>query len=412
MSEKLLIYGEPVYDRSIRKEEKRYFYPHSKSFNNNDEIEIDINQQDILFSFYESDLYIEGNFTTTGENGEVFITNNMPAFLFDNISYELNGFEIEKVRDPGITTLLKSFLCYNNEEVKTLQVAGFIWPYNEILPSVNEDGNFSFLIPLPHLFGCFHDYQRVLRGQHKFRFVRSRTDNNCFQTVVIDAGGGGVHKKVSFTLKTVAIASKQIYPSDLQKLDLLRGLKQDKPIKVPFRKWDLYELPHLTRGNREIWTVKTSPITERPRFVIIAFQGNRKDNHREDATKLDHMNIVDLKVYINSQSYPYEQMNLDFAKKRYTEIYKMYSEFQSQFYWNRHQCQPLLDYASFKERTMFVIDTSRYNEDDNVPSSTCNLRVEFQSSADFPNKTKAYCLVIHDSVFEYKPLTTVVRHLL
>ena len=53
---------------------------------------------------------------------------------------------------------------------------------------------------------------------------------------------------------------------------------ENNPIIIPFRKWELYELPSLRPSNREIWSTKTLTNLEKPRFVIVAFQVNRKNN--------------------------------------------------------------------------------------------------------------------------------------
>lgn len=184
MSEKLLIFENPNFDNSIVREEIHTYHPPIKSFDNNDEIEITINQQDVLVSMYESALYIEGNIehSSTGK-GITKITNNMGAFLFDYISYELNGIEIDRVRDPGITTLLKAYLSLNENECKALQIAGFIYPLDGDLYTLH-DNSFSLRIPLSYLFGIFNDYRRIIRGRHKLRLVRARADNNCYQVVL------------------------------------------------------------------------------------------------------------------------------------------------------------------------------------------------------------------------------------
>ncbi|KAF0687988.1 Uncharacterized protein FWK35_00031472, partial [Aphis craccivora] len=49
-----------------------------------------------------------------------------------------------------------------------------------------------------------------------------------------------------------------------------------------------------------------------------------------------------------------------------------------------------------------VVDLSRQN--DNIKSSTIDLRVEFETDTVIPEKTAAYCLILHDQIITYKPI--------
>ena len=63
---------------------------------------------------------------------------------------------------------------------------------------------------------------------------------------------------------------------------------------------------------------------------------------------------------------------------------------------------------SFVEKEPFmVIDCSRQNE--SVKSATVDVRIEFNCKKNVPTNTTVYCLIIHDRVAQYNPLTNVVR---
>jgi len=57
--------------------------------------------------------------------------------------------------------------------------------------------------------------------------------------------------------------------------------------------------------------VKTSPALEKPRFVILGFQTNRQNKKNQKASQFDHAKFRDVKLYFNSQCYPYANLNLD-----------------------------------------------------------------------------------------------------
>lgn len=258
---------------------------------------------------------------------------------------------------------------------------------------------FNFRIPLALLFGVFADYKNVLMGKQKIKLVRARHDDNCYKS--------SGDKKAAITLKTVELKVRHIYPSDAVKLRLLDEIAKNKSIFIPFRNWEIHELPALRTTKKDIWTVKT--MSERARYVIVFFMNARKDNFKKDCTYFDNLNITDVKLYLNSEVYPYESLNLNFSNRQYTEAYRMYTEFQKT-YLGKQYSEPLLDFIAFKNRALFVIDCAKQNEA--LKSTTIDVKLEFQSSENFSADSRAFCLIIHDRVLEYQALTGQVRDLL
>jgi len=68
--------------------------------------------------------------------------------------------------------------------------------------------------------------------------------------------------------------------------------------------------------------VKLSANREKPRFSIIGFTLNGE---------LITNNLSNLKVHWNSESYPYDNLNVDFSKNQYAHLYEMYTRFQSSY---------------------------------------------------------------------------------
>ena len=87
----------------------------------------------------------------------------------------------------------------------------------------------------------------------------------------------------------------------------------------------------------------------------------------------------------------------------------MYARFQSSYY-NKNN-NPLLTPATFKSHApIVVIDCSKQNEA--VKSSAVDIRVEFEFENNVPEKTTAYCLILHDTIVTYTPLTGLVKRVL
>lgn len=86
----------------------------------------------------------------------------------------------------------------------------------------------------------------------------------------------------------------------------------------------------------------------------------------------------------------------------------MYLNFQPSYY--GVESHPLLTPQLFKDQApFFVINVSHQNE--TVKSGPIDIRIDLKTIENIPPNTSAYCLIIHDKLFEYTPLTNEVRKL-
>ena len=153
--------------------------------------------------------------------------------------------------------------------------------------------------------------------------------------------------------------------------------------------------------------VKTSNQLEKPRFVILAFQTNRKGQRAENASRFDHCNISNLKLFLNSQYYPYGNLNLDVTRNQYAIHYDMYANFQS--YYGKDS-EPILKKINFLTHAPFiVIDCSKQNE--SRKSAPVDVRLEFEARDNFSALTSVYCLILHDRIVQYNPVSGDVKKL-
>lgn len=194
--------------------------------------------------------------------------------------------------------------------------------------------------------------------------------------------------------------------SDESKLKMLKVVDGGKPIKMSFRSWDLYEYPLLSTTTNHNWSVKTSNQLEKPRFVILALQTNRKNQKEKDFVKFDHCNLIDVKLHLNSESYPYDDMNLRFVENRYALLYSMYANFQQNYY--GRDPEPLYAKDQFLlYAPIVVIDCSHQNE--SIKTGPVDVKLEFETSENMPDVTSAFCLILHDRIVEYNPITSEVK---
>lgn len=397
----------PFFDNRITKIELHTYNPYANTtFENNDEIRIPIQQQDLYALPSKSFLYVEGKLSLpkgTDKDDKVYLDNNCVSFMFDEIRYELNGVEIDRSRNPGITTTLKNYACLSVAKSNALSNAGWdIEKKNDAYTATaTTERNFNFCVPMNMLLGFCEDYQRVvINARHELILIRARIDTNALC-------GTSANAKPSLKLYKIQWRVPHVSLDEMHKLSMLRILDSDRPIGMTFRSWDLYEYPLLQTTMKHTWAIKTAAQMEKPRYVIFALQTNRKNDLKENATRFDHCTLSNIKLYLNSEIYPYDDLNIDFEKGKYALLYDMYAKFQESYYGHN---ETLLDTANFLRYGPFIIiDCSRQNE--SLKSATVDVRIEFECRSNVPPETTAYCLIIHDCIVEYNPLTNIVRKL-
>ncbi|EZA52950.1 hypothetical protein X777_07646, partial [Ooceraea biroi] len=168
--------SEPVFDDRIVKIETHTYYPYANTLlGHSNEIRIPIQHQDLYTLPCQSFLYVEGKLTTNRaiEGSNVVLGNNCVAFMFDEIRYELDGVEIDRNKNVGMTSTLKNYTLLTLDRGVTLGNAG----WDTYIDNVN--GNFNFCVPLSMLLGFCEDYKRVvINARHELILIRSRNDNN------------------------------------------------------------------------------------------------------------------------------------------------------------------------------------------------------------------------------------------
>lgn len=396
------ISSSPVYDNTIDGIEFHSYKPYVTTFNRNDEIRIPINQQDLYLLPSASTLYLEGIVNvhkrdTKDKATSVQFTNNPLLYLFQDIRYELNGVEIDKVKNAGITTTMKSLISMNESEAKMSKAWG--WDINGTKNV--QGGSFSASIPLSNILGFAEDYKKVIINcKHELILLRSNTNLNALKLNTGEVVDNIEIHKIVWRVPHVKV-------SDKERINFLKMLEKDRPIQLVYRNWDLYEYPLLPKTTKHTWSIKTSSQIEKPRYIIVGFQTNRKSNAGADMSQFDHCNMRDVKVYLNSTYFPYESLHVNFNDNKIALLYEQYVRFQQSYFGRR--TEPLLSAKEFKEiAPLFVIDCSR--QIDNLKSGpVVNVSVELESNEEIPDHTSAYCLILNDCIVEYKPLTNIVK---
>lgn len=115
MSEILNVEDAPYSDDSIIKKDYHSYVPYIRSFKNNDEIRITIQNRDLYVLPSES----HGTLTDNAR-----LRNNCVAYLFDEIRHELNGIEIDRTRYLGASSTIKNVVFLTSVESTIMRKAG------------------------------------------------------------------------------------------------------------------------------------------------------------------------------------------------------------------------------------------------------------------------------------------------
>lgn len=374
------------------------YTPYSTAFNNNDEVRITIQSQDLYVLPSESYLHIEfavskRDRTAIAENEAVF-TQMFITNLFSEMRYELNGHEIDKCKKPGVTCLMK-LLAACKQEDKTALDLFTLYSRTQI-----RAGSYEMILPLRLLFGFCDDFNKIiLNSKHELILVRSRSNENLYQALA---------DNLQFEVRKIHWKVPHVSLSDRAKLAMLKTVSRNDDLFLPYRSWDLYELPVVPQTTRNTWSVKTTSQVNKPRYVIVAFQTNRNQVIAADASKFDHCDISNIKLYLNNDRFPYDDLNLNFTNSNYHELMLMYSNIQESYYNGTSAPNPILmGYTDFTDRVLFAFDCTR--TDESVKPGMVDVRLEIESRQNIPANTAAYCLIIHDNLVRYSPFTGMVH---
>ncbi|KAJ8915259.1 hypothetical protein NQ315_014766 [Exocentrus adspersus] len=176
--------------------------------------------------------------------------------------------------------------------------------------------------------------------------------------------------------------------SDVERLKLVGYVARNVELEAAFRGWELHEYP-LLQGL----------------YVILGIL-RRLHNWRNLDFHFDHCNLINMKLYLNSEMFPYDNLNINFENNQIATLYDIYAKFQRSYY--EKENEPIFTPSDFKKFTpLVVIDCSHQNE--SLKSGSVEIRLEFETNKDISPNTSCYALIIHDRLVKYNPLTSSVR---
>lgn len=395
--EMLQVLDTPKFDDTIFRKEKQTIHPNNPlALSHNDVIHFSMNQNDSLIYLHDSHIIVEGRLTNkdgTEKPKKTDLVSGGILHLFDKAELKINNKTIELINKPGLICIPKIYTIFSTGDATRLESMG--WKNSKAI--MDSKGNFTALIPFSVIFATGFDCRQVLINPRvEVLLTRARNDN--------DAVLSSETEECKINLTKCVWKLPFVSVSDVERLKFLKLIEKDQPLKIIFRGWELYQNPQLMTSSKQTWNIRTSNMTEKPRYVIFFFQTNRNDNPLKSSSEYDHCNLKNVKLILNNEVFPHEDLDQNVTSK-YNEFYDMYCNLQPHF--SDSYNDPQLSYEQFKKSPLYIIDCSHQNE--NLRSGACSIRIEFECGADIEADTSANCILIRDYVCEYTPLTGTMQ---
>ncbi|KYN09254.1 hypothetical protein ALC57_18634 [Trachymyrmex cornetzi] len=257
--------------------------------------------------------------------------------------------------------------------------------------------------------GCHIEVPREIATKRAVISVRT-TDNACFAWSVVAAlhpAEEHVYRESSYPHYTAVLNLAGIeFPmilKDIQKFEQLNAMSIN-----------VYGI-----GNKQILPLRLTSDKKEKHINLLYLQDPRDDNVGHFAWIKNLSRLVSSQLSkVKNKKFFCDRCLHYFGSRERLQLHTIdcgkinncairLARFRRAYYGN--DCfETLLNVLSFIEEGPFVvIDCSRQNE--SVKGATVDVRIEFDCKENVPANTTVYCLIIHDRVVQYNPLTNVVR---
>ena len=313
-------------DNSIEKINTYEYEPHQGTrLNEIGDIRIIISNEDQFILPSESCLYLEGELvpkdgTANYQESEkgIGLVNNGLMYLFNRVDYSVADKKIEGYNNPGRATTMKGLVTYPKVYTEGMN---FMWSVDEKESMTSNDkyerrsqfihdegnGKFSAMIPLSHIFGFAESYNKIMYGtKHELVLHRTTDTDTIFRSNAKEAGVDKV-KKGKINLTKISWYMPIIKLSDESKIMLYKDIQNKTTLPIEFLSRQCESI-QMNVGPRHIdWKLSVATGSERPRYVILAFQKNKYEVDTANAAVFDSLDVRNARVEFNGEYIPRPQ---------------------------------------------------------------------------------------------------------
>ena len=418
-----------VEDTSICRRQLHYFSPDSGvQYNTSGNISINIHNSDDFY--YPSESYLEitgklvkaGTTTAFGVTDVMGFTNYGVLNLFTLARYCCNGTPIEQVPQPGVVatmlgvTLLPNdykqglFEGYYPDTFATVSKVGTAeepdcdntgWFIRRKL-IMDASGNFQVGIPLSKIFGFAEDYQKVIYGlNHSIVLTKGTDSNNALYTkpgTTLNAPS----TKGDVQLSLIRWVIPRVDPSDVAKYTLLQQIDNRIILDCGFRMREYQSTNVDATSTNWTWRIGVRSSPEKPRFIMIAFQSNLRDDQDKNNSVFSHCKVSNISIMLNNDRYPLNDFTADFVNGRYSNLYWEFMNFRKAYYGiDPRVSSTSVDPLTYKNLyPIFCFDVSRQSERLKTGVTDISLSCTFNEGV--AASTVAHAVIISDRRIKFQ----------
>lgn len=295
-------------------------------------------------------------------------------------------------------------------------------PLSNVMPD-SQAGNFSFRIPLQHLFNFCEHYSKVMYNcKHELQLNRQTDDYAIFKSVFLATKG-----KVQLNLMRWYMP--KITPNDQYRAKLYQQISSGVECDLAFMNKKIDYFNNLNNLNSFSLTLNYAAGIERPRYIIAAFQTVDKSALVSAGTEWSELQNVNhsifngtyvgqlgpsrnsamidvnyVNVYINGDNYQLMDYNNNFNENRIGRWFNEFKKFRMS-YANDFNENDMVSYEDFKNLfRLYVFDISKQSEV--INNGIANVRLEFNFNSAVPGAADAqvdlYCVSFYDRIWKLK----------
>lgn len=273
---------------------------------------------------------------------------------------------------------------------------------------LKKKNNLDIAYPLKYLLNIFEDHKKIMvNSKLELILNRAKNDLNVYSVTSAEAG-----KKVSIKLKKLNWNVEHVQLNDIEKIKIFKSIEKGDNYPIIYRHWDIFTNPMISKTMNQSFTIKTTSAIERPRYVIVFFQNDKRESDTKNATHIDHMKIRNIRLYLNDQVWPYmnSDLNFDVAENKRTAIlYYNYLNFRENYDQKSALTELMTRDLFIKNYPLYIIDCSHQNE--NIKTAI-DVKIEIESSGNFPEKVNANIIIVSEKRFNYNSLYNTVNRVL
>lgn len=407
-----------LFKKNISREEFRDFQPSSENnFNKPSyKTEFYIDLGDTLFtSGFE--YYISGEIKQIDDkdyknDSDVKLIDNFVPHLFTSIEVKKHNTVIDQVDFPGITSTVKQYVSETDKNIGYKLASGLKSQFT------SGGGKFYAMGKLSDFgLGFFETYNNfnlpIYVGDFNISFARNNDDDALLISETKDKDG--VVKKPSkgkiiikqFYIRVPIIEYEPETKAEI--VNYLINLSKQKALILNYKKWTTIQIKGVSSNslsaNLTYMHNNNSPI-----FIMVVFQKNLFLNQEKDLSNFENCDVQSISVKIDDEVYPKEELKLDFENKDYLLAYRMFKDYKERCLDGPDMTLSPEEFC--KNKTIFVIDTSKQPLKLNPTKPNISLNVKFRKQISAPTNGQDGCvchiILISNKSIEYDIFNRIV----